>query len=480
MSRSIAKNALYNMGYRAVLAVFPLITTTYVSHILGSENVGKVASAQNLVTYFVLIATLGIPAYGVRAIAQSKTDKKKCNKVFTELFIINFFSTLFALVCYYIYIRLAETHIDKSLSCIFASLIVLCFFNIEWLFQGFEEYGYITLRSIIVKMISLIALFVFVKNKNDIIPYSIIVCFGTGGNYLLNIANIKKHVSFDFTSIRVQTHIRRIFIFFATVIAIEIYTLLDVTMLTRMCAPSNVGYYSNASKIVKTIANTVTALGAVLLPRLSVYFNRENEQQIKILIERFYNAITTISIPCFIGVIICSEEIVTVLFGSDFLPSIWTIKWLSFLILLLPLSGGIFAQILQTSNNEKTYFFVVCIGALANIILNYIFIQGFQHNGAAIASVLTEACVNIGMILKCQKIIRINYMNKEVLRCFFAGLVMMCPIILIKCFMQINSITIKLVAEILIGAVVYAALLVLFKNSTITLMISKVRKYTSK
>lgn len=157
MSKSIAKNAVFNMGYNAVSVIFPLVTSAYVARTLGASGVGEVSSAQNLATYFTMIATLGIPSYGVRAIAQARIHKEECNRTFSELFVINLFSTVFSLACYAVLIlSLDKTLFSNPLHAIFASLIAMSIFNIEWLYQGFEEYKYITIRSILIKIISFI------------------------------------------------------------------------------------------------------------------------------------------------------------------------------------------------------------------------------------------------------------------------------------------------------------------------------------
>ena len=215
MSKSIAKNAVFNMGHNAVLVVFPLVTSAYVARTLGATGVGVVSSAQNLITYFTMIATLGIPSYGVRAIAQAKINKEECNKVFSELFIINFISTIFSLACYAMLILvLDKTLFSNSLHVIFASLIIMNIFNIEWLYQGFEEYKYITIRSISVKIISLILMFLFIKTEQDVNYYAIIICFGSVGNYLLNLSQLKKYVSITLKGLDLKRHFKAIFTFF--------------------------------------------------------------------------------------------------------------------------------------------------------------------------------------------------------------------------------------------------------------------------
>ena len=476
MSKSIAKNAVFNMGHNAVLVVFPLVTSAYVARTLGATGVGVVSSAQNLITYFTMIATLGIPSYGVRAIAQAKINKEECNKVFSELFIINFISTVFSLACYAMLILvLDKTLFSNSLHVIFASLIAMNIFNIEWLYQGFEEYKYITIRSISVKIVSLILMFLFVKTERDVNYYAIIICFGSVGNYLLNLSQLKKYVSITLRGLNLKRHFKAIFTFFASVIAVEIYTLLDVTMLTYMCRSENVGYYSNASKIVKIIANTITAIGAVLLPRLSLYFGNRDEKQIRKLISNFFDVITMFSLPCCIGIFLTADELIPVLFGASFLPAATTIRFLCPLAILLPLSGGIFAQILQTSGKEKDYLICVCTGAVVNVILNALLISRLQENGAALASVLTEFCVNIVMLMFSQKVIRISYISRDFITSLMSCVVLAVLVKMVNLYVPIHSNLLLLLVEVIVGVMGYLTGLLVFKNSKCYMILKKIQ-----
>ena len=475
MSKSIAKNAVFNMGYNAVSVIFPLVTSAYVARTLGASGVGEVSSAQNLATYFTMIATLGIPSYGVRAIAQARIHKEECNRTFSELFVINLFSTVFSLACYAVLIlSLDKTLFSNPLHAIFASLIAMSIFNIEWLYQGFEEYKYITIRSILIKIISFILIFLFVKTEDDVNYYALVICFGSVGNYLLNLSQLKKYVSITFKGLDLKRHFKPIITFFAAVIAVEVYTLLDVTMLTYMCHPENVGYYSNASKIVKIVANTITAIGAVLLPRLSLYLVSRNEKQIKKLISNFFDVITMFSLPCCIGIYLTADELISVLFGTSFSPAATTIRFLCPLAALLPLSGGIFAQILQTSGKEKYYFMCVCTGAVVNIVLNALLIGRLQENGAALASVLTELCVNIVMLAFAQKVIHIDYISRDFITSLMSCALLVVLVKMVNLFVPIRSDLLLLLIEVIVGVVGYLTGLLVLKNSKCYMILKKI------
>lgn len=463
MENSIAKNAVFNTMYKALSVIFPLVIVSYASRKLGANGIGEVSSAQNLVTYFTMFAALGIPSYGVRAIAQSKKDKEKCDKTFTELFVINLFSTCACILLYFILLQFMNLQIQK-LNYIFSLLIILNIFNVEWVYEGFEKYQYIAIRSFIVKGVSLILLFLFVKDESDLVSYTFIVCFGTAGNYLLNMASLPRYVKLRFDSLEVMNHLKIIITFLGSVIAIELYSLIDITMLTYTSSASVVGYYSNASKIVKMLANTITGVGAVMLPRLSLCFAEREFDDIRIIVKNFFNATLTLAIPAAVGISLISKEIVFLLFGAEFAPAIPTIMILSPLIILMPLSGGVFGQLLLTSGNEKKYLLCVGTGAALNCILNYFFISLWQHNGAAFASVLTEAIVNLFMIVFSMRIIKIKIDKKEILKIVSAAIVMALLLLCLKPVCSSFSIIISLVIQVIIAIGAYFVILYIVKQ----------------
>lgn len=474
MEKSIEKNAVFNMLYKALSVIFPLIIVSYASRKLGANGIGVVSSAQNLVTYFTMFAALGIPSYGVRVIAQTKKNKYICNKKFTELFIINLLSTIMCVVAYFILIKFLNDELI-ILNYIFASLIVMNVFNFEWVYEGFEEYKYIAIRSFIIKGVSVIALFLFVNDSTDIFYYAGIVCFGTVGNYLLNILNLYKYVNFSFESLSLNKHFKVIMTFFGSVIAIELYSLLDITMLTYMTDSNTVGYYSNSVKVIKMLANTMTAIGAVLLPRLSLYFIEKKYDDIHSIVQKFLDVIILISIPACIGIYIISDQIVYLLFGVDFTKSISTICILSPLIILMPLSGGVFGQLLLTSGEEKKYLKCVCLGAIFNFIFNYILIPSFGKNGAAFASVCTELIVSISMIFYTNKIIKVKLNKNNMLKVILSTLLFSLLLIIFRNKFTNLSILISLIIEIIVSVSIYAVCLCILKYEFTTESMNKIK-----
>lgn len=287
---------------------------------------------------------------------------------------------------------------------------------------------------------------------------------------------MQKYVRFTISKLNLMQHIKPIIVLFASVLAIELYSLMDVTMLTQLTASENVGYYSNAVKIVKMVANTFTAIGAVLLPRLSLYYAQKNNSELEKTISDFLRVILFISIPSCLGILMVADMVVSILFGNSFMPAITTLRILTPLVIMMPLSGGVFGQLLLTTDNENKFLKSVVIGSVGNIILNMLLIPVLAQNGAAIASVVTEALVTILMIIQCRKMANIILDYKCLASIIFSACLMCGAIIIVKNYLGVNGSLIALIIDIVVGVIFYLIGLVITKNDMITTIIDKIKR----
>lgn len=276
-NKSLTTNAIFNIIYRVLNVIFPLISATYVARVLLPEGVGHVSFAQNIVSYFTMLAALGIPSYGTREISKCRDDQNHTNRVFSELFIINAFSTL---ICLAVYTILILTHFtsDLQLYLVCGLLIVFNFINIDWFYQGKEEYAYIAVRSSIIKILSILLLFVFVKDRTDYLNYALITCLATGGNYIFNVFHARKYVRFTLKNLEFKRHLQPIMYLVICVVAAELYSKVDTTMLGSSCSNQIVGFYTNAQKMTSLVITMATAISAIFLPRISYYFLKDRDK----------------------------------------------------------------------------------------------------------------------------------------------------------------------------------------------------------
>lgn len=465
--KSLARNSFYNVIYKALNILFPLITATYLSRVLLAKGVGEVSYAQNIVSYFTIIAALGLPNYGTREIAKVQRNIYMRNKVFSELFIINFASTTSCAVVYYILITFASGFRSNfALYTVVGLAIVFNYINFDWFYQGIEEYSYIAKRSFIVKLIMLFLLFTFVKSYNNTIQYAIIYSFGIGGNNLFNLFNLKKYnVSFQLQDIEVKKHLRPVFILLASSIAVELYTLVDTTMLGIMCQDENVGYYTNAMKLIRLLISVITAIGGVLLPRLSYYRNHGEVDECSKIVSKVLNVLIYFFVPCEVGILLTADLIMPILFGDSFLPGVRTLRIASLLICTLGFSNLFGTQVLLTFGAEKKLLLSTIYGAVTNVCLNLFLIPLFAQDGAAVASVVSETIVTLMTVKFARKFIHI-YVDKNFLFSVAgSAFVLMLCVLLIRYFV-INQF-VSLICSILIGIVTYFLMSLLSKNKVL-------------
>ncbi len=465
--KSLAKNAVFNTIYRLINMLFPLVTSMYVSHILMATGVGRVSTAQNIVQYFVLLAPLGLTTYGTREIAKVRDNREQTERLFTELFAINFCSTLIWAVVYYGMIITMEHFAAERILYLVAGLpIVFNFINIEWFYQGNEDYVYIALRNVVVKILSLIAVVSFVRTVDDYVIYALIYALGIAGNYVFNITNaVKKGIRLRFSGIKIPQHLKPVLILLCSNIAIELYTLLDTTMLGLWCTEEVVGYYTNSVKLVKIVVSLIAAIGGVLLPRLSYYKEQNMMEQCDSLISKVTKIMLFFAIPCGIGVMILAEPIVLVMFGETFIPAIGTTKIATILIYVLGFSNLFGTQVLLTFNQEKKLLLCTCIGAASNILMNSMLIPMFQHNGAVVASVISESIVTLMTILISRKYIKVSVSAKYWIQIITSGLGM--GLIVYVLSTLINSNLLCLIAGFFAGLISYFIIGYVEKNSVI-------------
>lgn len=476
--KSLAKNSIYNIIYKCLNVVFPLVTAAWVSRVLMAEGIGKVSSAQNIVQYFTILAALGLPTYGTKVVAALNGNRKEQSIAFSELFIINMISTVICTIAYYAMIMVFPYfQLRWELFAVCGLAIPFNIINVDWFYQGKEEYGYIMVRSLTIKTLSLMACLCWVRNEDDIIVYAAITTLVTVANYIFNIIHIRKYVFFTTKGLNVIKHLKPVFIMLAASSAIEIYTLADTTMLTFFYGDTIVGYYSNAVKGIRIIKVMVSAICAVFLPRLSYYYANNLHDEFDSLINKGIKILLLISIPTALGVALVAGDFVPLLFGTDFYDAILTTRILSVSIVSVALSNFFGYQILVTVGKEKQMMISTIIGAIVNISLNFVLIIPFKHNGVAFASVFTEICVMLYQIFAIRGCFKFDNDKRFLMSLIVSNISMVAVVVL--CLISLNNSTLRLVLSVGLGVISYGIGLLITKNSLLVTITRKLGKKRS-
>lgn len=423
--KSLKFNSIVNITKTVLGIIFPLITFPYASRILGATGIGRVDYANSIANYFILFASLGISTYAIREGAKVRDDKEKLNQLATEVFVINSISTVVAYIGLIICSSLPVFRNYQNLILLNGTVMIFELIGVNWLFNIFEDYVYITVRTFAFQIISLIILFLFVKTKNDYFIYAGLIVFSNAGANVFNIFYSKKYVSiFNCHKLNLKKHLKPIFIIFGIGIASQIYLNIDTTMLGLLKDDHEVGLYSAAIKISRTVGTLISSACAVLIPRLSYYIKMEMKREYRRIVNTTINYILVLAIPCSFGCVLLSRECIYLFSGSGFSDAAPIMQILAPNIIFAVMNGFLAYQIFIPFGKELYTCIATAMGAVVNIILNSVFIVMFGTRGAAVATVLAEFCVFVILMIYMKKFYQDRSLFTEVWKYCVAGIAM--------------------------------------------------------
>lgn len=393
--RSVQFNFIMNAILTISSIIFPMITFPYASRVLSVAGYGKVSFATSVLTYFAMFASLGIPNYGIRACARVRDDKVKLSRTAQELIIINLVTSAITYAAFFASLFFVERfEQDKILLIINSVSIILNTLGVTWLYSALEQYSYITVRNILCKLLSIILMFIFVHNPSDYIVYGAIAMVASGGSNLLNFLNIRKLIIVKpLGDYHFKQHLKPIFVFFATSVAISVYTNLDTVMLGFMTDDVQTGLYSASVKVKNLLCSVVSSLGAVLLPRLSVYVRNEETDKFFETLSKVLNFLLLISLPLTVYFLFFARTSILLFSGAEYEAATPAMQLLMPTVFFIALSGLTGNQILVPLGREKAVMASVICGAVIDFGLNWIFIPKWGAAGAAAATMIAELIV---------------------------------------------------------------------------------------
>ena len=462
--KSIKKNAVYSSLKAFLTLVFPLITFPYASRILLPEGIGRVNFANSVVSYFILIASLGIGGYATREAAKLKHDKIALTKFFKEILFINLVCSIIAYILFLIALFFVPKFSEyRNLLLVCSIKIIISTMGIEWIYIANEEFRYITVRSFIFQFIGLGYLFTFIKTPDDILHYAIFGMISSVGSNLFNFIHVRKYIDVrQKISFEVKKHLRSIVIFWGMALITSIYTMLDTTMLGFLSSIDQVGFYSASTKLGHMVLGMLTAITTVLLPRLSTYVQRGNMDSFKALSQKSASIILLLSIPMMAGLFILARPSVLLLSGQRYLPAIPVMQVILPIIVIITLGSLVGGQILTAIGKEKISLYSCITGAVVNFTLNIIFIPKFGALGAAISTVVAEFMVTGIQLMYVREYVINRDFVITFIESLFASLVMMISIYFL--LRKIDNLVLQITISVIVGIIVYALILFCFKN----------------
>lgn len=461
---SLRKNAFLNIVYKLSSILFPLITYPYVSRILLADNLGRVSFFTSLTNYMLMIGSLGISTYGIRIVAKTRNNKRELSVVVKELLIINLVVTFIASLFLIASIIFVEKF-QKNLLLMFISLcqILIAPLGMEWLYGGLEQYEYIAKRSITMKIISLIFIFLFVHEKEDYIIYAAILMLGYIGNYICNFVYSKKFIDYSIKQKwKLKRHLKAVLILFASILAINIYTNVDTLMLGFIKGDRAVGLYDVACKGKLVLLSLINAISTVLFPRLSYYLAEKDIVSYNKVLKKSISVIMGIAIPLSIFFVIEAKDVVIFLGGNAYEDATLCMQILMPILIISGFSNITGNQILLPHGKDISYMRAVMTGAIVDIILNLFFMPRYSLYGAAFATLMAEIAQMLLQLWQARVYLKDNVDFVELLKIIFACIISTIVIYNLKCTTKF-SLIIGLGIYFIIYMIIYLFMLIVFK-----------------
>ncbi|SMQ85070.1 Membrane protein involved in the export of O-antigen and teichoic acid [Bacillus sp. OV166] len=447
----LKKNILYNFVYQFLIMFLPFVTAPYLSRILGAEGIGIYSYSYSTALYFIYFSLLGLNNYGNRTIAGTQGGRRQLSKTFSELFCMQLITALLSTAFYLVYILLFATNkVAAMCQLIFVASSIL---DINWFFFGIEKFKLTVIRNTIVKLGTVLCIFLFVKVETDVNKYIIIMALGTLISNLVLWRFLRQYVDFKIARYKdIIKHIRPNLMMFIPVIAVSIYKVMDKIMLGNMGSIASVGYFENAEKIINVPVALIIAVGTVMLPRISSYVAAGKRDDVKRYFDVFMMIVLAFANAATFGIISISNEFVDIFYGKDFSQTAIIMEYLAVTIIFLAAGNVLRTQYLIPEKRDSVYIISAILGAIVNFVINLALIPRLDAVGAAIGTIFAELVVCGYQFLAAKKEIRLlKYLKWESIF-LIAGLLMY---FIINNIQYDKNIYISLFIKIIIGGSSY-------------------------
>ena len=473
MKKSIKINALLNMAKQVMQIIFPIITIPYVTRVLLPENYGKINTGNSLISYISLIAGLGIASYAIREGSLVREDKERLNSFSSQVYSINIFSTILSYVVLAILAFLVPHYKEYRLLLVIQGVaVIFTTLGADWINSIEEDYLYLTVRYIVLHVISLVLMFLLVKKPDDYYIYAAVCLIASAGGNFLNIFYIRRYVTLRFTlNIDWRQHLIPILILFGNSVAMTIYVSSDITMIEIFKGATEVGIYSVATKIYSIVKQVLNAILIVSIPRMTAYIGANDTDKFKILGEKILSALITLMFPLMVGIMVFRAEAIYLAGGSEYASGASSLLILTLAVCAALLATFFSGCVLMPLRKEKYILKGTAISAAINVGLNFLFVPLLGGNGAAVTTLISEIFVAIyfGYLVHKE---HYHFIDWKALALSLIGsiLVALVCIIMKRAF---DSFIVYFGISIIVSAIIYGVIQLIGKNPLIKDIIPK-------
>lgn len=469
---TLIKNYLYSFTYQILLMVLPIVTLPYITRVLGAHDLGINAYIMSICSYFIMFAILGLNNYAKREIAYVRDDKIKLNKTFWEIQLLSILTTSIAYFVFVIYVFYYGKYTLFFLIC--SITIIANIFDFSWLFIGLEKFKSLTIRSVIVKILSVILIFAFVKTKDDLAIYMLINALSVLISNLALVPFIKE-VGFikDIKSLKLTKHLKYSLIFLIPQVSISLYTIVNKIMLGVISNVTDVAFFDSADKIVRLTFSVLMSLSTVLMPVIANKVASGKISDIKEIIKKSFSFSLMAALPMMTGLMAISHNLIPLFLGTQY-KSVGSVVFLESLIILpMAVANIVGNQYLFPMNKIKVYNFSLILGSIVNLILNVPFIYFFGVLGAAFTAFLSELVVAIAQVSQIRKFMSLKYLFEDWYKYSFAAILMFIVVFIEQWFLKG---WLGIIIGITIGIITYILILIIMKVNSVEVISESVIK----
>jgi O-antigen/teichoic acid export membrane protein len=462
---SLRKNYLYNTAFQIFAIIFPLITIPFVAKALGPTNLGIYLYTYSIVALFGLVSNLGIMNYGNKVIAADRDDRKRLSKTFTSLYLVSLLMTIPALLVYLTYCLFFVTD-NRGIFLLQSIFLLSTMFDISWFFMGLEKFKLTIMRDVIVKFLTLTCILLFVRPQNGLVSYTLIMATGALISQLALWPFLRRYTTLVKVGLTdCLLHIRPLFALFIPVIAVSMYTTVNKVMLGNMTDYAQVGQFDSAVRIMTIPLGLITAMGVVMLPRMSNIIAKNDNMLMSQYISKSMRFVMFMSLPITFGLIAVSGTLVPLFLGKEFTQAGTVLAIIAPVVVFAAWANVLRTQYLIPKGKNKSYIISVIIGAIVSLGLNFLLIPSLKATGAAIAMLCAEFCVMLYQTFALRKDLNM----REYLRASRGFLVK--ATIMFACVMAVGLIIeqpyARVVMQVIVGGLVYGTLNLEYLDQTI-------------
>lgn len=461
---SVKKNFLLNSAYQLLLVLTPIITTPVLSRTIGAEGNGLFSTTQSVTNYFVLFAMLGMSNYGVRTIAECGEDRKTRSSTFWNLYFMQLAVAGVSFICFCVYVTLFG-RAELAVWAAWGMWVLSAVLDVSWLLFGCEEFAIPTVRGFVTRLCSVACIILFVHGPDDVWIYVAAIAGAFLANAVLLWPYVRRYVDWSRPSFQnALKHLVPNLRLFVPVIAISLYTLLDKVMLGTIAGLVAAGYFDYSEKLSKMPMSVITALGAVVLPKMSDIISSGQIEEGKRLVGLTMWFMQICAMALSFGIAAITPEFVPVFFGEGYEPCIPIMRILCLIIPLVCATNVIGVQYMLPTHRDSAFTVSTLAGAAMNIVVNLALIPRIGAMGAAIATVAAELTVLVVQVFVVWKELPVLRYVLDTAPFAVIGLIMMRVIRMLssRLVLLLGVSPLLLIVEVVCGAICFTILVAAF------------------